>query len=152
MMKNLLVILALIPTMVFSQTIGVEVNNVSKIKEIDGRDIRFGVKENVEELLLDRGFELSTKEAPNKIVEVTIMKVESPQTMLNIIGTKWLKKSYVVEVWIKLDNVTYKAEGLRNTYIFAAFLDVENNEVPLNRKAFSKALLSALKKNTKQIK
>jgi hypothetical protein len=34
---------------------------------------------------------------------------------------------------------------MRRTYIFAALLDVENNEVPLNRKAFSKALQSSLK-------
>ena len=30
------------------------------------------------------------------------------------------------------------------TYVFAAFLNVENNEVPLNKKAFSKALQKSL--------
>ena len=67
-------------------------------------------------------------------------------------GTKWLKKSYIVEVTSKANNINYTATGSRNTFLFAAFLDVENNEIPLNRKAFSKALESAIKNNIKQIK
>jgi hypothetical protein len=151
-MKHLLVILTLLPTLLFSQNIGIEVNNISKVQKIEDRDITFGVKEIVEELMLDEGFTINTKEEPNKIVKVTIYKVESPHQILNIMGTKWLKKSYEVEVRIVLDNVTYEGKGKRNTFLFAAFLDVENNEVPLNRKAFSKALQSALKQTIKTIK
>jgi hypothetical protein len=40
--------------------------------------------------------------------------------------------------------------GERRTFIFAMFLNVENGEVPLNKKAFSKSLQEALTKTTKQ--
>ena len=38
----------------------------------------------------------------------------------------------------------YNGNAKRKTLLFAAALDVENNEVPLNRKAFSKALQRSL--------
>jgi translation elongation factor EF-Tu-like GTPase len=149
-MKHLLVILTLLPTILFSQTYGVEVFNTSKVEKIEDRNVTFGVKENVEEILSNNGLEISN--TPLKIITVTITKIESPQQILNILGTKWLKKSYIVEVTSKSNNINYTATGSRNTFLFAAFLDVENNEIPLNRKAFSKALESAIKNNIKQIK
>jgi translation elongation factor EF-Tu-like GTPase len=149
-MKHLLVILTLLPTILFSQTYGVEVFNTSKVEKIEDRNVTFGVKENVEEILSNNGLEISN--TPLKIITVTITKIESPQQILNILGTKWLKKSYIVEVTSKVNNINYTATGSRNTFLFAAFLDVENNEIPLNRKAFSKALESAIKNNIKEIK
>ena len=149
-MKHLLVILTLLPTILFSQTYGVEVFNTSKVEKIEDRNVTFGVKENVEEILSNEGYEIS--DTPLKTITVTITKIESPQQILNILGTKWLKKSYIVEVTSKVNNVNYTATGSRNTFLFAAFLDVENNEIPLNRKAFSKALESAIKNNIKEIK
>lgn len=115
------------------------VYNSSDISEIDGRDVRFGVVETVEELILDEGLE-----PQNQTYSVEILLIESPQEMINIAGTQWLKKSYVVKTAIIHDGVYYYGEGKRKTMLFAMFLDVEGGEVPLNRKAFSKALQSSL--------
>jgi hypothetical protein len=112
------------------------VYNTSKIQQIDGRDVTFGVKETVEELALDKNIE------GNITVEIT--KIESPQQMLNIVGMQWLKKDYIVEVKVTIDDKSYNGEAIRKTFLFAALLNVEGGEVPLNRKSFSKSLQHAL--------
>jgi hypothetical protein len=71
--------------------------------------------------------------------------LESPQQILNIAGLKWLRKDYIVETEICIGSGCFTGSSMRRTFIFAALLDVQNNEVPLNRKAFSKALQSSLK-------
>ena len=124
----------------------VTVTNNSNVVSIDGRDITFGVKETVEELALEAGINYETQ-----YVEVSIEEVESPQQMLNVVGLQWLRKDYVVKVKIKVDGQEYFGYGKRKTLLFAALLDVEGGEVPLNRKAFSKALQSALKDAFKSI-
>jgi hypothetical protein len=50
----------------------------------------------------------------------------------------------VVKTAIIHNGKYYYGEGKRKTVLFAMFLDVEGNEVPLNRKAFSKALQESL--------
>jgi hypothetical protein len=86
-------------------------------------------------------------------VNVTIDAIESPHQILNIVGTKWLKKEYIVTSTIHipgLPEIYSTAIGKRTNFLFAAFLDVEGNEIPLNRKSFSKALESSLKKCTEK--
>jgi hypothetical protein len=112
------------------------VYNTSKIQQIDGRNVTFGVKETVEEIALDKNIE------GNIIIEIT--KIESPQQMINIVGMQWLKKNYEVEVFVTIDGNRYVGKAIRKTFLFAAFLNVEGNEVPLNRKAFSKTLQRSL--------
>ena len=80
----------LIPALLSLNPIKIHVTNNQTIQKVESRDVTFGVKETVEELLS-------------------------------------------------------KGKSERRTFIFAMFLDVENNEVPLNRKSFSKALESSLK-------
>ena len=115
------------------------VYNSSAIEEIDGRDVRFGVKETVEEFALDNGIDYNKHH-----MSVDIVSIESPQQMVNTMGLQWLRKDYIVKVQVIIDGEVYSGEGKRRTLLFAALLDVEGGEVPLNRKAFSKALESAL--------
>ena len=119
------------------------VSNSTKIEKIDGRDLTFGVKEEVEEILNNQGYFIT--DSTGFSVQVSITKLESPQQILNIIGLKWLRKDYVVETEICMGSGCFTGSSMRRTFIFAALLDVQNNEVPLNRKSFSKALQSSLK-------
>ena len=119
------------------------VSNDTKIEKIDGRDLTFGVKEEVEEILNNEGYFIT--DSTGFAVQVSITKLESPQQILNIVGLKWLRKDYIVETEICIGSGCFTGSSMRRTFIFAALLDVENNEVPLNRKAFSKALQSSLK-------
>jgi hypothetical protein len=113
--------------------------NSTPVQTIEDRDVRFGIKETVEELLYDKGINPLASH-----ITIEIVKIESPQQKLNIVGMQWLRKNYIVEVKITIDGKEYAGDAKRKTLLFAALLDVENNEVPLNRKAFSKALQRSL--------
>lgn len=129
--------------------VSVNVTNVQHIQNIGGRDVTFGVKETVEELLIEKGY--TPNDSLGMPVQVSIDSIYSPQQIVNIMGLQWLKKDYLVQTTICIGNSCFKSVGVRKTFIFAAFLNVENNEVPLNRKAFSKALQESLIKTTKQL-
>jgi hypothetical protein len=129
--------------------VSVNVTNVQHIQNIGGRNVTFGVKETVEELLIEKGY--TPDDSFGMVVQVSIDSISSPQQIVNIMGLQWLKKDYIVETTICIGNGCHKSVGVRKTFIFAAFLNVENNEVPLNRKAFSKALQESLTKTTKQL-
>jgi len=129
--------------------VNVYVNNTQHIQKIGDRDVTFGIKETVEELLIEKGY--TPNDSLGLPVQVSIDSIYSPQQIVNIMGLQWLKKDYFVETSICIENSCFKSVGVRKTFIFAAFLNVENNEVPLNRKAFSKALQESLTKTTKQL-
>jgi hypothetical protein len=132
-----------------STFVKVNVVNAQRIETIGGRNVTFGVKEEVEELLINKGY-TPVDSGVAFHVEVSIDSIYSPQEILNIMGVQWLKKDYIVETSICIGSGCFKAVGERKTFVFAMFLNVENNEVPLNRKAFSKALQESLTKTTKQ--
>lgn len=122
----------------------VHVENHSTIQTIEDRNVTFGIKETVEEILSTKGYNPVSDTSDGMDVWVSIDSIYSPQQMLNIIGLKWLRKDYIVVTTVCMGTRCNTGEGKRHTYVFAAFLDVENNEVPLNRKAFSKSLQSSL--------
>ena len=132
-----------------STFVKVNVINAQRIETIGGRNVTFGVKEEVEELLINKGY-TPVDSGVAFDVQVSIDSIYSPQEILNIMGIQWLKKDYIVETSLCIDSGCFKAVGERKTFVFAMFLNVENNEVPLNRKAFSKALQESLTKTTKQ--
>lgn len=132
-----------------STFVKVHVNNNQRIEMVGGRNVTFGVKEEVEELLINKGY-TPVDSGVAFDIQVSIDSIYSPQEILNIMGIQWLKKDYVVETSICIGSGCFKAVGERKTFVFAMFLNVENNEVPLNRKAFSKALQESLTKTTKQ--
>ena len=132
-----------------STFVKVNVVNAQRIETIGGRNVTFGVKEEVEELLINKGY-TPVDSGVAFDVQVSIDSIYSPQEMLNIMGIQWLKKDYIVETSLCIGSGCFKAVGERKTFVFAMFLNVENNEVPLNRKAFSKALQESLTKTTKQ--
>jgi hypothetical protein len=148
-MLNILapILLALAP--VEPTLVKVNVTNAQHIQTIGGRDVTFGVKENVEELLIEKGY-TTVDSGVAFDVQVSIDSIYSPQQLLNIIGLQWLRKDYIVETTICIGSGCFKGKGERRTFIFAMFLNVENGEVPLNKKAFSKSLQEALIKTTKQ--
>ena len=64
--------------------------------------------------------------------------------------TKWLPGEYIVKSSVAFNTGTWEGIGERRTFVFAMFLNVENGEVPLNKKAFSKALQASLKDASKK--
>jgi hypothetical protein len=149
-MLNILAPILLALTPVEPTLVKVNVINAQHIQTIGGRDVTFGVKENVEELLIEKGY--TTVDSGIAFdVQVSIDSIYSPQQLLNIMGIQWLRKDYIVETTICIGSGCFKGKGERRTFIFAMFLNIENGEVPLNKKAFSKSLQEALKNTTKQL-
>ena len=148
-MLNILAPILLALTPVEPTLVKVNVVNAQHIQTIGGRDVTFGVKENVEELLIEKGY-ITVDSGTAFDVQVSIDSIYSPQQLLNIMGIQWLRKDYIVETTVCIGSGCFKGKGERRTFIFAMFLNVENGEVPLNRKAFSKALQESLTKTTKQ--
>lgn len=149
-MLNILAPILLTLTPVEPTLVKVNVTNNQHIQTIGGRDVTFGVKENVEELLIEKGY-TPVDSGVVFDVQVSIDSIYSPQQLLNIMGIQWLRKDYIVETTICLGSGCFNGKGERRTFIFAMFLNVENGEVPLNKKAFSKSLQEALKNTTKQL-
>lgn len=125
----------------------VKASNFSGIEMVGERPVLFGLKETAEEMLSDLGY--SPNDTMGMVCTVSIDKIYSPQQALNIIGLKWLRKDYVVETTVCLGSGCFRGEAVRKTFIFAAFLNVEDNEVPLNYKAYSKAMQASLKQAMK---
>jgi hypothetical protein len=123
--------------------------NQTKIQIVGDRDVTFGVKEEVEEILSNKG--IIVCDSGGIKIEVIINKIESPQEIINIMGIQWLKKDYIVETEIVKEGISYKGIGVKKTFVFAMFLNVEGGEVPLNKKAFSKALQASLKSALKSL-
>ena len=123
--------------------------NQTKIQTVGDRNITFGVKEEVEEILSNKG--IIVCDSGDVKVDVFINKIESPQEIVNIMGIQWLKKDYIVETEIIKEGTSYKGIGIKKTFVFAMFLNVEGGEVPLNKKAFSKALQTSLKSASKSL-
>ena len=123
--------------------------NQTKIQTVGDRNITFGVKEEVEEILSNKGIVLC--DSGDVKIDVAITKIESPQEIVNIMGIQWLKKNYIIETEIVKDGKIYKGIGVKKTFVFAMFLNVEGGEVPLNKKAFSKALQTSLKSASKSL-
>jgi hypothetical protein len=123
--------------------------NQTKIQTVGDRNITFGVKEEVEEILSNKG--IIVCDSGGVKVEVFINKIESPQEIVNIMGVQWLKKDYIIETEIIKEGTSYKGIGVKKTFVFAMFLNVEGGEVPLNKKAFSKALQTSLKSALKSL-
>lgn len=135
----------LIPALLSLNPIKVHVINNQTIQKVESRDVTFGVKETVEELLSNKGYNPVDDTTEGMDVRVSIDSIYSPQQIVNIMGIKWLRKDYIVETTTCIGSGCFKGKSERRTFIFAMFLDVENNEVPLNRKSFSKALEASLK-------
>ena len=135
----------LIPALLSLNPIKIHVTSNQTIQKVESRDVTFGVKETVEELLSNKGYNPVNDTTEGMDVWVSIDSIYSPQQIVNIMGIKWLRKDYIVETTTCIGSGCFKGKSERRTFIFAMFLDVENNEVPLNRKSFSKALESSLK-------
>lgn len=123
-------------------------SNNSGIEKIGNRNVEFGAKETLEEIMYTKGYQPVSDTAQGMAVWADLESIESPQQIINIFGMKWLRKDYVVTTSMCIGSGCFQGKGIRRTYVFTMFLDVENNEVPLNYKAYSKALQASFENLT----
>jgi hypothetical protein len=114
------------------------VTSSAKVTEIAGRPVTFGAKVTVEQLIADK-FILSDT---GKLVQVNINSVDMPEQLINIFGLQFLQRDYVVTLQVRIHEVESIVVAKKRVYVSAMFLTVE--QIPHNKKAYSKALEKAL--------
>jgi uncharacterized membrane protein len=142
-MKNLLFTLILLfPFFIFSQEC-VKVDTVfvtAKLRELGSRDIRFGIKQIVEEELSQK-FCLSDD---GESVKVEVFYFGLPKTTIRVVGVE--KTNTITQVGVKLHykGNCYEGIGESDTEIRAIMIEVKEGTIPFEKMTVSTALKKAI--------
>jgi hypothetical protein len=143
-MKNLLFLFLLMPMLAFSQMQPcVKVDSVystAKLREMGNRDIRFGIKQMTEEILSEK-VSICEDGIP---VEVEIISIEAPTTSTSFGPFAKEKKETIVKLRIITGKDDYWGQGKANVTVQSTFLDLNDDNLPFSKTAFSGAIKKAL--------
>ncbi len=143
-MKNLILITSII---LFSINLKAQncvyvdsVYNTAKLKEMGNRDIRFGIRQIVEDELSDK-FCLSDG---GKDIDVEVFYFGLPKTTIRIVGVE--KTESVTQVGVRLyyDGKCYEGIGESETEIRAIMIEVKEGGIPFEKMTVSSALKKAI--------
>lgn len=122
------------------------VTSTASVTYIAGRPVAFGAQTTLEQLIADK-FSLSDT---GQIVKMQIYSIAMPEELVNIIGIQLLKRDYIVSVRLSVGDKVYEAQAKKRVFVNAMFLTVE--QIPHNKKAYSKALEKSLAVAVAQMK
>jgi hypothetical protein len=148
-MKALLFVLLFLPLTLSAQDC-VYVNQVTvnkKFKELNSRNIKFGIKQIAEEILSEKHCLADSSNAVN----VEVYSIGAPKTTIRIIGASSISQVTQVNLKVTFKNVVYEGLGEAQTDVRSMFIELENNEVPFNNTTISTALKRALQNAIQQI-
>lgn len=142
MRKLLLTLILLFPFFIFSQEC-VKVDTVfvtAKLRELGSRDIRFGIKQIVEEELSQK-FCLSDDGEP---IKVEVFYFGLPKTTIRVVGVE--KTNTITQVGVKLHykGNCYEGIGESDTEIRAVMIEVREGTIPFEKMTVSSALKKAI--------
>ena len=132
----------LFPFFIFSQEC-VKVDTVfvtAKLRELGSRDIRFGIKQIVEEELSQK-FCLSDDGEP---IKVEVFYFGLPKTTIRVVGVE--KTNTITQVGVRLHykGVQYEGIGESDTEIRAIMIEVQEGSIPFEKMTVSSALKKAI--------
>jgi hypothetical protein len=141
-MKKLLILLAFIPFITFAQEC-VYVDTVyvtAKLRELGNRDIRFGIRQIVEEEL-SLNHCLSDSGTP---IKVEVFYFGIPKYTLRIVGVE--KTNTVTQIGVRLhvNDKKYEGIGESDTEIRAVMIEVQEGSIPFEKMTVSSALKKAI--------
>ena len=148
-MKTLLFVLLFLPLVLVTQDC-VYVNQVTvnkKFKELNSRNIKFGIKQIAEEILSEKHCLADSSNAVN----VEVYSIGAPKTTIRMIGASSISQVTQVNLKVTFKNVVYEGLGEAQTDVRSMFIELENNEVPFNNTTISTALKRALQNAIQQI-
>ncbi len=142
MRKLLFTLILLFPFFIFSQEC-VKVDTVfvtAKLRELGSRDIRFGIKQIVEEELSQK-FCLSDD---GESVKVEVFYFGLPKTTIRVVGVE--KTNTITQVGVKLHykGNCYEGIGESDTEIRAIMIEVKEGTIPFEKTTVSTALKKAI--------
>ena len=148
-MKYLLLLL-IIPMLSFSQSQCVKIDTIfvtAKVRELGNRNIKFGVKQILEEQLYNK-FCLS--EDGEKIgVEIYYFGV--PKKSLRIVGVERTNQITQIGVKIYFKGKTYEGIGESDTEVRAAFIELVDGKVPFSKMTISNSIKKAIEECVSKI-
>ena len=141
-MKNLFLLLFLIPTMLFAQDCYTvkTVTTTVEMEEISQRRITFGIKQMMEDVISDK-YDLCLEGKP---VEVKVTSIEAPTTGISIGPWTKVSKKTIVTLLVYMDGKIIEVEGKAKSTVKATFIDLQDENLPFNKTVFASAVKKAL--------
>jgi hypothetical protein len=143
-MKNLFLTLLLIfPLFAFSQEACVKIDSVystSKAKDLNRRDIKFGVKQIVEDAISEK-YCLSDN---GESVKVDIYYFGTPKTTIRIVGVEQTKNMTQVGIKIYYNGATYQGIGESEVEVRAVMIELVEGSLPFDQTVVSSAIKKAI--------
>ncbi len=112
------------------------VENNGEIEGINPKRFTLGVKQITEEIL-------SVKHSiceNGKPVEVVILSIDAPSTGLSLGPFEKKRKKTIVKIKITVDGDDYFGQGESNTDVQSTFIELQDENLPFEKSAFSSAL------------
>lgn len=141
-MRTKLLLLLFLPLFSFAQNC-VYVDSVystAKLRELGNRDIRFGVKQIVEDELSEK-YCMSETGDP---VKVEIFYFGIPKYTIRIVGVERTNQVTQVGVRIYYKGKCYEGIGESETEVRAVMIELVDNKVPFSKMTVSSALKKAI--------
>jgi len=116
------------------------VYNTAKLKEMGNRDIRFGIRQIVEEELSEK-FCLSDD---GKDIDVEVFYFGLPKTTIRVVGFEKTDAMTQVGVRLYYDGKCYEGIGESSTEVKAMMIEVREGMMPFEKMTVSSALKKAI--------
>lgn len=143
-MKKLLLLL-LVLTLVSADSVTkcyrvTKVTSQVEAPEMKKERVVFGIKQMTEEILSEKK-DICENGIP---VEVEIMSIEAPTNSTSLGPFSKTKKITVVKLRLLMEGEEYWGQGEANVTVQSTFLDLNDDNIPFNKTAFSGAVKKAL--------
>lgn len=142
-MKNLLLLLFVLLgfNVIAQDCVYVDsVYNTAKLKEMGNRDIRFGIRQIVEDEISEK-YCLSED---GKDIDVEVFYFGLPKTTIRVIGIEKTETKTQVGVRLYYDGKCYEGVGESETEIRAIMIEVKEGMLPFEKMTVSSALKKAI--------
>ena len=117
------------------------VYNTAKLREMGNRDIRFGIRQIVEEELSEK-FCLSDDDG--KDIDVEVFYFGLPKTTIRVVGIEKTEAMTQVGVRLYYDGKCYEGIGESSTEVRAMMIEVKEGMMPFEKMTVSSALKKAI--------
>ena len=117
-----------------------EVKNNGDIEGVNPKRFTLGVKQITEEILSVN----NTICEDGKPISVLIESIEAPSTGISLGPFERKRKKTIVTLFVTMDGKEYKGVGESNTDVKSTFIELQDENVPVENSAFSSALKKAL--------
>lgn len=145
MKKLLFFILLFIPFIGISQCVQIDsVYSTAEIKQLENRNVLFGIKAITEDLLQEKGYSLCTGEP----VTVNVAYIGVPENTFRIGGFAISNKITEVRVTISIGKNMHSGSGRYKTQAKSMLLELDNG-VPFQQTTLSTALKIAIQEALK---